>query len=96
MTYDPYRNATTPPDPYHRDPEDGSGGTMMLGALVLLAIGGFVYFFGTSDNTNVASNDLRPPVTQSSPSTTGAAPSAPPDATTGSASSPQTQPAPAR
>ena len=92
MTYDPYRNATTPQDPYHnrdRDAEGGSGGAMMLGALVLLAIGGFFYFFGTSDNTNVASNDMRAPITQPAKSPAGA-----PAETTGSASG--TPPAPTR
>lgn len=70
MTYDPYRN-DVPRDPY-RDPRDpkekGAGAGLLLGALLLAALGGFIYFFNAGDQ-NVATNEVRPPITQ--PSTTG-------------------------
>lgn len=75
MTYDPYRNEL-PRDPY-RDPDErdpnqsGAGAAILLGALLLAALGGFIYFFNT-DAQNLATNDIRPPITQ--PSTTGSAP----------------------
>ena len=71
MTYDPYRNATTPRDPYdyNRDLPGSSGLGMLFGALMLLAIGGFIYFAGSGSDNTVATNDMRPPITQ--PSTTG-------------------------
>jgi hypothetical protein len=74
MTYDPYRNATTPPDPYrdYRDPSGSTGAGLLLGALMLLALGGFIFFFAGSADQNVATTDMRPPITQ--PSTTGSAP----------------------
>ena len=71
MTYDPYsrigtiRIATTA-----RDLDDYSGGVAILvGALLLAALGGFIYFAGPSDRSI---RQIRPPITQ--PSTTGAAP----------------------
>lgn len=72
MTYDPYRNEP-PHDPY-RDYREanatGAGAPILLGALLLAALGGFIYFFtGPADQT-VATNEMRPPITQ--PSTTGA------------------------
>lgn len=73
MTYDPYRNKTPPPpprEPYqdvHRDA--GTGTSFLLGALILVALGGFIYYYAGSDSSNVATNDMRPPITQ--PSTTG-------------------------
>lgn len=92
MTYDPYR------DPYRNEPPDGSdleyrdyrnedraaaGAAILLGALLLAAIGGFIYFnAGTGDR--VATTDLRPPITQ--PSTTGSAPA--PETTGSSANMP--------
>lgn len=75
MTYDPYRNDITPPDPFrgYRDPnESGTGTGMLLAALMLLALGGFIFYFANTDAQNVASTDMRPPITQ--PSTTGSAP----------------------
>ena len=78
MSYDPYRNTTprntpTPPrepfQDFHRDPDGGTGTSFLLGALVLLALGGFIYYYaGTADRSDVAT-DMRPPITQ--PSTTG-------------------------
>jgi hypothetical protein len=86
MTYDPYRDQI-PQDPhrYPRDPErGGAGAAILLGAVLLAAIGGFIYFF-TSDAQQVATNsDMRPPITQ--PSTTGSAPA--PETTGSSANMP--------
>ena len=78
MTYDPYRNTTPssiPPPPrepfqdFHRDPDGGTGTSFLLGALILVALGGFIYYYAASDHSDIATNNLRPPVTQ--PSTTG-------------------------
>jgi hypothetical protein len=83
MTYDPYRNEL-PNDPYreYRDPNGTSAGAgLLLGALLLAALGGFIYFFSTGDQ-NVATNEMRPPITQ--PSTTGSGPA---PETTGSSTS---------
>jgi hypothetical protein len=75
MTYDPYSNASTPPDPRYRDPEGGTGAGIMVGALMLLALGGFIYFYAGSSETNVATNDIRPPITQQQGTTGSASPS---------------------
>ncbi len=90
MTYDPYRN-DMPRDAYrdHRDLEQtGSGASLLLGALLLAAIGGFLYFYASPSDQSVATNEIRPPITQ--PSTTGSAPA--PETTGSSANMP---PAPA-
>jgi hypothetical protein len=84
MTYDPYRNRS-PRDPYEKpyrvgaaDSQTGFGAALLLGALLLAAIGGFIYY-GSSDQPSVASNDMRPPIIQPKqnvpamqPETTGA------------------------
>jgi len=84
MTYDPYRHPT-PQDPYENpyrvqeaDSQTGTGVALILGALLLAAIGGFAYF-STGDQPSVANNEMRPPITQpndparrSAPETTGA------------------------
>lgn len=88
MSYDPYRdttphNTTPPREPFQnfeRDPDGGTGSSFLLGALVLIALGGFIYYYAGLDTPNMATNDLRPPVTQ--PSTTGAAPATDAPATT--------------
>ncbi|HWV41245.1 hypothetical protein [Pseudorhodoplanes sp.] len=72
MTYDPYRDPSGQ-KPY-RHPRDldrssGSGAAILLGALLLAAIGGFIYFYSTPTDQSVVTNDIRPPITQ--PSTTG-------------------------
>jgi hypothetical protein len=86
MTYDPYRSDPRSNDPYAnpyrvRDPdrEIGAGAGLLLAALLLFAIGGFVLFYGTGERTTIATNDLRPPITQphnpargNPPETTGA------------------------
>ncbi len=73
MTYDPYRNtrpSSTPPPPrepfqdFHRDPDGGTGTSFLLGALILVALGGFIYYYAASDHSDIATNNLRPPVTQ--------------------------------
>ncbi|ARQ02537.1 hypothetical protein [Pseudorhodoplanes sinuspersici] len=66
--YDPYRNTTSPPrEPYqdfHRDPDAGTGTSFLLGALILVALGAFIYYYAGTDRSNVATNDMRPPITQ--------------------------------
>jgi hypothetical protein len=91
MTYDPYRNEpprNEPTDEAYRDYRDedriAAGATILLGALLLAAIGGFLYFYAGPGDQNVATNDIRPPITQ--PSTTGAAPA--PETTGSSANMP--------
>lgn len=82
MSYDPYRNATPPPrEPYqdfHRDPDAGTGTSFLLGALILVALGGFIYYYAGSDRPDIATTDMRPPVTQ--PTTTGSGTGTNPDA----------------
>ncbi len=84
MTYDPYRTNPSPHDPYENpyrvseaDSQTGTGAALILGALLLAAIGSFVYF-SSGDQPGVASNEMRPPITQpndparpASPETTG-------------------------
>ena len=74
MTYDPYRQQT-PQDPYENpyrvneaENRNGNGVAMALGALLLAAIAGFVYF-STGDQPSVANNEMRPPITQSNDAT---------------------------
>lgn len=84
MTYDPYRN-DLPRDPYRDPREVNSGGaSILLAALLLAAIGGFIYFYAGPDEQSVATNDARPTVTQ--PATTGSAPA--PETTGSSANMP--------
>lgn len=94
MTYDPYRQPT-PQDPYENpyrvneaENRSGNGVAMALGALLLAAIAGFVYF-STGDQPSVANNEMRPPITQSNDATRPA-----PRETTGSGTSNMDQPAP--
>ena len=80
MTYDPFRNVL-PRDPFrdYRDPNDtGAGAGLLLGAVMLLALGGFFYYFANTDAQNLATHEPRPPMAQ--PSSTGSG------ATTGSSS----------
>ncbi len=100
MTYDPNRYPN-PNDPYENpyrvsdaERRTGSGAAFLLGALLLAAIGGFIYFTATGERSTVANNEIRPPITQ--PANPAVRP-APPE-TTGSAASnsepaPQTPPA---
>jgi hypothetical protein len=91
MTYDPYRNdkasyqdASWPDDryrDYRNEDRAAAGAAILLGAALLAAIGSFVYFYSGVADRDIATNDIRPPVTQ--PSTTGAAPA---PETTGAAS----------
>lgn len=86
MTYDPYRN--DPPEEAYREYRDedrvAAGASILLGALLLAAIGGFIYFYAGAPSQSVATNEIRPPITQ--PSTTGAAPA--PETTGSSANMP--------
>jgi hypothetical protein len=92
MTFDPYRddphrNAVPPPDPardYGSQQRAGAGAAILLGALLLAAIGGFIYFFAGIGDRSAATTDIRPPITQ--PATTGAAPA--PEITGSSANMP--------
>jgi hypothetical protein len=79
MTYDPNRQEPREPRPdrepyveYDRDRDPGSGLAMVLGVMLVLAIGGFIYLYSVHGTSPVATNDMRPPITQ--PSTTGSAP----------------------
>ena len=98
MTYDPYRNTPSSKPPprepfqdFHRDPDGGTGTSFLLGALILVALGGFIYYYAGSDHSNVATNNLRPPVTQ--PSTTGSGTPAETTGTNNSATPQPTRPA---
>jgi hypothetical protein len=91
MTYDPYRNddasyqdASWQDDSYRdyrSEDRTAAGAAILLGAALLAAIGSFIYFYSSASDPSVATNELRPPITQ--PSTTGSAPA---PETTGSAS----------
>ena len=84
MTYDPYRQPT-PQDPYENpyrvneaNSQTGNGIALLLSALLLAAIGGFIYF-GSGERATVANNEMRVPITQPNdpakptvPETTGA------------------------
>jgi len=90
MTYDPYRNDDASYQDaswqdesdrdYRNEDRAAAGAAILLGAALLAAIGSVVYFYSGAYDRSVATNDIRPPITQ--PSTTGSAPAA---ETTGSA-----------
>ena len=69
MTYDPYKfdqYSNEPP----RDLDDYSGGVAILvGALLLAALGGFIYLYSGPSDQNLATNDAHPPIIRQS--TTG-------------------------
>jgi hypothetical protein len=85
MTFDPNRN-DLPPDPYRdyrKQTRAGAGAAILLGALLLAAIGGFIYFYSGVPESGVATNDTRPPIAQPSrsdpvPETTGSSANMPP------------------
>jgi len=90
MTYDPYRNNEPPHDPYRRyrtEDRTSAGAAILLGALLLAAIGGFIYFYSGPSEQSIAT-DMRPPITQ--PSTTGSAPA--PETTGASSNMPASEP----
>ena len=68
-----YQDFPSPPrEPYqdfHRNPDAGTGTSFLLGALVLIALGGFIYYYAGNNHSDIAIQDVRPPITQ--PSTTG-------------------------
>ncbi len=75
MTFDPYRTYDPHRNEPPRDLDESSGGTILLGAALLLAaIGGFIFLYaGPSDQTSRKYDQyVRAPITQ--PSTKGAAP----------------------
>jgi hypothetical protein len=94
MTYDPYRNDDASYQDaswqdqsyreYRNEDRAAAGAAILLGALLLAAIGGFVYFYSGIGGDRVATTDLRPPITQ--PSTTGSTPA--PETTGSSANMP--------
>jgi hypothetical protein len=94
MTYDPYRNDDASYQDgswqddsyrdYRNEDRTAAGAAILLGAVLLAAIGGLIYFYSGASDRNIATNDLRPPITQ--PSTTGAAPA--PETTGSSANMP--------
>ena len=92
MTYDPDRDAKAPLDvnpnvrPYDRKGFSGMG--IMLGAFALLALGA-IFLFSTRDTNNVASNQMRAPVTHTPPASIQREP-------TGSGSSPPAPQTPTR
>ena len=61
-THDPHRNDPT------RDLDESSGGTILLGgALLLAAIGGFIFVYaGPSNQTSKYDQYVRAPITQPS------------------------------
>lgn len=70
MTYDPYQQPN-PNDPYENpyrvnevERETGMGSTFLLAALIIAAVGGFIYYGTSGDQPTVASNEMRPPITQ--------------------------------
>lgn len=81
MTYDPYRNddasyqdASWQDDSYRdyrNEDRAAAGAAILLGAALLAAIGSFVYFYSGAAERSIATNNLRPAVTQ--PETTGSA-----------------------
>ena len=73
MTYDRFHTTRPLNDPYANpyrvtdpDREVGSADALLLGALLLFAIGGFIYFSysGTNDRETVLSHDMRPQIGQ--------------------------------
>lgn len=95
MTYDP-NNRPNPQDPYENpyrvneaNRQTGNGVALVFGALLLAAIGGFIYFTANGDRATTANNEIRPPITQSA----DPAPRRAPAETTGSGAS-SAEPAP--
>ena len=75
MNYDPYRDpereTIDPRDPYkHAGDSDGSLSAVALGAIVLIALGGFIYFYSSRTGPDVAATDMRAPITQKAPAET--------------------------
>ena len=70
MTYDPYRASPPRNDPYanpyriDRPNDSSAGGFVLLGALALLAVTCFIYFFGTNDRETTLSSNMRPQIIQ--------------------------------
>jgi hypothetical protein len=82
MTYDHYRNssleysytALSEEDyrKYRREDRAAAGAAIVLGALLLATIGGFVYYHSRTSDLNLATNEITAPMPQSS--ITGLAP----------------------
>lgn len=76
MTYDLGRDLKAPEDvnPSLPQSEESSGGTGQIAivvALVAAVVGWFIYVYPAKNASNVDTTDLRPPITQPAPSTTG-------------------------
>jgi len=70
MTTNPYRARPPQNDPYanpyriENTNDSGAGGFVLLGALALLAVTCFIYFFGTNDRETKLSSNMRPLIIQ--------------------------------
>ena len=84
---EPLQDSPSPPrepfQDFHRDPDAGTGTSFLLGALVLVALGGFIYYYAGSDHPDMATNDMRPPITQPTTTGSGTTGAGTPAATTG-------------
>ena len=56
---------------YRDEIRAGAGAAILLGVLLIVAIGGFVFYFAGAGNRSATVNDMRPPITQ--PSSNGSA-----------------------
>lgn len=70
MTTDPYRARRRRTIPMQirtaseNTNDSGAGGFVLLGALALLAVTCFIYFFGTNDRETKLSSNMRPLIIQ--------------------------------
>ncbi len=78
---------------YRDEVRTGAGAAILLGVLLLVAIGGFVFYFAGSGDQSATTEQMRPPITQ--PATNGSA--AEPEVTGSSGNVPpvETRPKPA-
>ncbi len=70
MAYDNHRPSSPLNDPYanpyriEKTDDSGAGGFVLLGALAVLAVTCFIYFFGTNDRETRLSSNMRPQIIQ--------------------------------
>ena len=76
MPDDPHRvgrqRIELPQSDYRDEARAGAGAAILLGALLLVAIGGFVFYFAGAGDSAVTTNGMSPPITQ--PATNGSEP----------------------